>query len=76
MQRPSLSPVKTSRVGCRTILFNNKIPTNNSIGITKVSDLNSNAVIDVKEFHTRSYKNIIVDRRLLSALVGSGAKVC
>ena len=76
LQKPSPAPVKTSRVGCCSTLPSNTMPAIN-VETTKVSDVGNEVVIDAREFHTRSFKNIIVDQLAsLPALVDSGAEVC
>ena len=75
-QKPSPPPVKTSRVGCCSTLPSNTMPAIN-VETTKVPEVGNEVVIDAREFHTRSFKNIIVDQLPpLPALVDSGAEVC
>ena len=75
-QKPSPAPIKTSRVGCCSTLPTSIMPTIN-VETTKVSDVCNEVVIDAREFHTRSFKNIIVDQLpSLPALVDGGAEVC
>ena len=74
LQKPTPAPVK--KVGCCSILPTNTMPTINAI-TTEVSDLRNEIVIDAREFHTRSFENIIVDQLpSIPALVDSGAEVC
>ena len=61
LQKHSPTPVKTSREGCCNTLPINSIPMNKGM-TTKVSDICTEVVIDAKEFHTRSFKNIIVNQ--------------
>ena len=75
-QKPSPAPIKTSRVGCCSTLPTSIMPTIN-VETTKVSDVRNEVVVDAREFHTRSFKNIIVDQLpSLPALVDGGAEVC
>ena len=75
-QKPSPAPIKTSRVGCCSTLPTSIMSTIN-VETTKVSDVGNEVVIDAREFHTRSFKNIIVDQLpSLPALVDGGAEVC
>ena len=74
LKKPSPVPIKT--IGCCSILPTNTMPTTNAV-TTKVSDLRNEIVINAREFHPRSFRNIIVDQLpSIPALVDSGAEVC
>ena len=74
LQKPTPAPVK--KVGCCSILPTNTMPAINAI-TTEVSDLCNEVVINAREFHPRSFRNIIVDQLpSIPALVDSGAEVC